>query len=321
MDRLRERSVFFAYRGAAVLARRVPPALGLAEMVGATLAFSMPERRALIGRHLQRVSGGGLSGLSLLAADIRAFVSYGRYWRDSFRLPGMSPEELDAHMSFEGFEHLAAGLDRGRGVILALPHMGNWDYGGAWLAAIGLPLTAVVERLPGERLVRWFNDRRQAMGMTVVPLGPKAAAKIVAVLRRGGLVGLLSDRELGTSGVTVRFFGEETTLPAGPATLALRTGAALIPVSVLYQRGGRHLAVIRPALDTTRRGSVSEDVARITQALAEELEGLIRRAPEQWHLFQPNWPSDPFYPHPGRPPGEGGDGDARVGDPASPRLR
>ncbi|MGH9103638.1 MAG: phosphatidylinositol mannoside acyltransferase, partial [Acidimicrobiales bacterium] len=217
------------------------------------------------------------------------------YWRDSFRLAAPSRAELEAHMSFEGFEHLEAGLERGRGVILGLPHLGCWDYGGAWLAAIGHPMTVVVEPLPGDALSAWFIERRRAMGLTVVPLGPRAAPAVVGTLRAAGLVGLVCDRDLGGKGVTVSFFGEETTLPAGPATLALRTGAALVPAAVVDEPGGRHRAILRPALDTTRNGALHEDVARITQALAVEMEALIRLAPEQWHLFQPNWPSDVKY--------------------------
>src|SRR5579875_386034 len=292
-DGPRERLTFLAYRAASATARRLPPWVGAAELGALAMAAAMPRRRRLVGSHLQRVSEGRLAGPALSLAVLRAFVSYGRYWRDSFRLPGLGREELEAHVSFEGFENLQAGLDRGRGVILALPHLGSWDYGGAWLAAIGHPMTVVVEPLPGEGLSEWFYARRRAMGLTVVPLGPKAVREVLACLKEGGVVGLVSDRDLGGGGTTVSFFGEQTTLPAGPATLALRTGATLLPAAVIDLPGGRHHAILRPPLDTTRRGPVHQDVSRITAALAGEMEALIRRAPEQWHLFQPNWPSDP----------------------------
>lgn len=291
----RQSLTFLAYRSASVVARRVPPALGPAELAGVVCALTMRRRRAMVARHLRRVGGTGLSRAALALAVNRAFVSYARYWRDSFRLPELSPRELDAHMSSDGFHHLDAALRQGRGVILALPHLGSWDYGGAWLAAIGHPMTVVVEPLVGDELFAWLMGLRRSVGLSAVPLGPRAVPTVTAALRAGGVVGLVSDRDLAGRGVPVAFFGEETRLPAGPATLALRTGAALLPAAVLDEPGGRHLALVRPPIDTARRGHLAEDIARITQDLAGAMEGVIRRAPEQWHLFQPNWPSDPGY--------------------------
>ena len=154
----------------------------------------------------------------------------------------------------------------------------------------------VVERVDPPELFEWFASLRARLGMTVVPLGPEAGRAILRALGRNDIVCLLSDRDIGGGGVEVELFGERTRLPAGPATLAIRTGATLLPVAVYFtSKVDGHLGVIRPPLPIERRGSLREDVARITQDLAGELEVLIRRAPEQWHLFQPNWPSDPGY--------------------------
>jgi lauroyl/myristoyl acyltransferase len=231
----------------------------------------------------------------LEVATLRAFVSYARYWAESSRLTACTQGELGAHLCFEGFGHLQAGLDAGKGVILGLPHMGSWDYAGAALGALGYPMTVVVEAGGHDALFSWFAESRRALGLSVVPLGPRAAPSLLRVLRAGGLVGLVCDRELGGGGVPVSFFGEVTNLPAGPALLALRTGAALLPTAVIDLPRGGHLGILRPPLDTSRKGALAADVARVTAGLASELEGLIRRAPEQWHLFQPNWPSDPGY--------------------------
>ena len=124
----------------------------------------------------------------------------------------------------------------------------------------------------------------------------RAGPAVLKALRANETVCLLCDRDLDRSGVDVEFFGEHTTLPAGPATLSIRTGAPLLPVGCYFTpKYNGHHAVVRPAVPTLRRGGLREDVGRVTQALARELEFLIRRAPEQWHLFQPNWPSDPGY--------------------------
>jgi KDO2-lipid IV(A) lauroyltransferase len=130
------------------------------------------------------------------------------------------------------------------------------------------------------------------MGLTIVPLDASSGSAILATLRRGGLVGLLSDRDIVGNGIEVEFFGETTTMPAGPATLALRTGAVLVTGAVYSGPGRDHRAVVDPPLDTTRQGPLRADVARLTQEIATRLEGLIRQAPEQWHVFQPLWLSD-----------------------------
>jgi KDO2-lipid IV(A) lauroyltransferase len=127
--------------------------------------------------------------------------------------------------------------------------------------------------------------------MHVVALGPNAGGEVLKALRDNHVVCLLCDRDLGGGGIEVDFFGERTTLPGGPATLALRSGAPLIPTAVYATPAGRE-GVLRPPLDTSRHGRLRDDAARVTQDLAVELEGLIGRAPEQWHLLQPNWPSD-----------------------------
>jgi lauroyl/myristoyl acyltransferase len=128
-----------------------------------------------------------------------------------------------------------------------------------------------------------------------VALGPEAGTAVLRRLHQGGIVGLLCDRDILGTGVEVAFFGEITTMPSGPATLALRTGAAILPTAVYFQAGRCHHGVVRPPVPVERTGRFRDDVARITQLLAQEFEVLIRPAPEQWHLLQPNWPSDPGY--------------------------
>jgi KDO2-lipid IV(A) lauroyltransferase len=156
-------------------------------------------------------------------------------------------------------------------------------------------VTVVVEPLEPPELFEWFADLRQQFGFTIVPLGPDAGAAVMRALKNNDVVCLLCDRDVAGGGVEVEFFGERTALPGGPATLALRTGAPLLPAAVFDRPGGKHRGLIHPPLDTARTGRLRDDVARVTQALAHELEELIRAAPEQWHLLQPNWPSDHSY--------------------------
>ena len=256
----------------------------------------MRSRRAIIERHLRRVNP-SLHGFALRRAVQESFDSYSRYYVESFRLPSLSARAVAAGFSTVGYrEHILPALANGTGVILALPHLGGWEWAGRWMTDRGHRLTVVVEPLNPPELFEWFAELRRDLGMSVVPLGPGAAAAVLRALKDNEVVCLLCDRDLQGGGVDVEFFGERTTLPAGPATLSLRTGAPILPTAVYFTRkyNGHH-AIVRPPVPAQRRGGLRDDVGRVTQYLARELEVLIGRAPEQWHMFQPNWPSDPGY--------------------------
>ena len=280
------------------MARALPEraAFALGGVAGRVISAMAGGRGRMIERHLQRVHGGALSDAALAREVRRAFASYARYWVESFRLPDTDFRTLDAGMSVQSLDLLDDALAQGKGALLVLPHLGGWDFGGAWFCGLGYSITVVVEPVEPPELFEWFVELRRGLGMTIVPLGPDAGTAILKTLKENGVVALVCDRDISGAGVEVEFFGERTTLPSGPATLALRTGAPMLPVAVYYRRGGGHLGIVRPALDTTRTAKFRDDVARVTQALAGELETLIRHAPEQWHLMQPNWPSDRQVP-------------------------
>ncbi|MGH9251821.1 MAG: phosphatidylinositol mannoside acyltransferase [Acidimicrobiales bacterium] len=283
-----------AYRGAFAIAQLLPGAVidVLAPGVAGLAALRPGDQRAMVERHQRRVAP-GLGRAELQRRVREVFRSYGRYYGESFRLPTIGPEELDRGLICEGYQHIEESLARGVGPMLLLPHLGSWEWCAYWLTRVQkVPVTAVVERLEPPALFDWFVEFRERIGMQIVPLGPDAGRSIVSAIKQAHVVALLCDRDIGGGGTEVTFFGERTTLPSGPAVLALRTGAPLIPTGVYDQGGGRHHAVVRPPIPAERRGSFRDDVARITQAMADELEGLIRRRPEQWHLLQPNWPSD-----------------------------
>lgn len=283
-----------AYRGASVLAQRLPGALVERGAPALAAAASLPpsERRAMVARHQRRVDP-SLHGDALRRRVREVYRSYGRYYSESFRLPVIGPAELDARLTAEGYEHVRGAIARGIGPVLVLPHLGSWEWCAYWLTRVeDTPVTAVVERIDPPALFDWFVEFRRRIGIEVVPLGPDAGREVVRAIKRCHVVPLLCDRDITGGGVEVTFFGERTTLPSGPAVLALRTGAPLLPTAVYDRSGGHHHGVVRPAVPAERQGSFREDVARITRAVAVELEELIRRAPHQWHLLQPNWPSD-----------------------------
>lgn len=265
----------------------IPVSRGLA--YGVVASPKSARDRHFVALHQSRARGVTLEGRARKAAVREAFASYGRYWMESLRLPQMPAAEVDARFSIEGLEHIEAALAAGTGAILALPHVGGWEVGGSWFVRQGFPLTVVVEALKPPELFTWFAELRRSQGFTVIPLTKSAGISVVRALRANQIVALVSDRDIAGGGAEVEFFGERTTLPAGPATLASRLGVPLMPTAVYFKGDGHH-AVVRPPLALT--GDPQAD----TQALAHELEDLIRAAPEQWHLFQPNWPSDRLRP-------------------------
>ena len=276
-----------SYKFGALAAKLMPgPMASLtATGLGFGASFASPAKRAIIERHLQRVNP-KLRGASLRVAAQQSFDSYAHYYMESFRLPSLSKRTVARNFTVDGFEHITDALALGNGCIFALPHLGGWEWAGRWMTDHGYKLTVVVEALEPPELFQWFADLRKDLGMTVIPTGPKAGTEVMAALKRNEIVCLLCDRDLDRNGVPVEFFGETTTLPAGPATLGLRLGSPILPVAAYFtpEYNGHH-ALVRPPLSLARRGGLRDDVARVTQVLAYELEFLIRRAPEQWHMF------------------------------------
>lgn len=287
---------YLAYRGAAVIARVLPRRLGErgAELAARAAAPLMPDRRAQVRRNMVRASESPLSGPSLDDAVAGAFASYGRYWFELFRLPyeARDLESIERRVIAEGYEHIAAGIDAGRGIILATPHVGGFEMAPAFLIARGLRPTVVVEPVEPPELFEWFARVRAEIGMEVVALGPDAGIAMSRALKDNRPVCLVSDRDLTGDGVSVEFFGEQTTLPAGPALLALRSQAPLLASAMYFRPHGMHTARVLAPVPAERRGRLREDIVRITQDLAHRFEELIRAEPAQWHLMQPNWPSD-----------------------------
>ncbi|NVN50039.1 phosphatidylinositol mannoside acyltransferase [Mycolicibacterium hippocampi] len=218
-----------------------------------------------------------------------SLASYARYWREAFRLPSMDHAELGRRLSVNDIDLVWSALEDGRGAVLALPHSGNWDMAGVWLAQNHGSFATVAERLKPESLYNRFLAYRESLGFEVVPLSGGARSPFDVLsdrLRDNGVVCLMADRDLTRSGVQVDFFGEPTRLPAGPAKLALATGAALLPVHCWFEGDGWGMQVY-PELDTA-----SGDVTTITQALADRFASNIAAHPADWHMLQPQWLED-----------------------------
>jgi phosphatidylinositol dimannoside acyltransferase len=256
---------------------------------------------ARLRSNLARVLAGG--GAEVPPAELDAVLraamrSYARYWCEAFRLPAMDPARLYSRLdpAVRGTEHLDAALARGRGVLAALTHSGNWDMAGVWLvralAERGEPATlvTVAERLRPESVYRRFLAYRESLGFEVLPLdgGARTVATLAARLRANRVVCLLADRELGRGGVEVDLFGAPARLPAGPAQLARHTGAALLPFGGWFTPGGWGLR-FHPAVPV---GTHPDDVPKATQTLADAFAVDLAAHPADWHMLQPVWSAD-----------------------------
>ena len=270
----------FAWEGG----RRLPEVLvyAVADGVARLLYRKGGPTRDRISRNLRRV----VPEADLDRAVRAAFRSYARYWVEAFRAADIAPDVIDARTTTEGFEHLDAALELGRGVVVLLAHHGSWDTAARWAETHNYHLAVVAEVVRPRALFRKFVKLREDIGMEVVPLqrNTTMTGRLAEVARANHLVGLLTDRDLTGRAPVVRFFGEDARIPIGPVVVSTRTGAPVVPITMIQRPGRRwHLKVL-PAVDLE-----GHDTAAASQRIAGALEDLIRCAPEQWHAFQPVW--------------------------------
>jgi len=283
--RVRGRATDAAYAGGWAVVRALPEPVALrlfqagADLAGRRGGKGVDRLRA----NLSRVAPE--RDLDPLTRD--ALRSYARYWCETFRLPVLTPERLLADTVTEGERAFHAAVAAPEGLILALPHSGNWDQAGAWCGAQGIGFTTVAERLKPESLFDRFVAFRESLGMEVLPLtgGARPAYDVlVERLEAGGVLCLLADRDLSARGVDVQLFGRTARMPAGPASLALRTGSVLMPVTLSFRPGGWRI-VFHPPVPHS-------DVATMTQAMADAFGRGIADHPADWHMLQKLWLED-----------------------------
>ena len=228
--------------------------------------------------------------LDLLLID--AMRSYMRYWCDTFRFPDWSPERVRETVSVTNEHLLLDAISAKTGVIVTLPHAGNWDHAGAYFCDKGINLVTVAEHLKPEKLFLKFLSYRQAMGMEVLPLDGRVLGTLEQRLRQGALVALVADRDLSRSGIGVNFFGAPSRMPAGPAILALKTDAPLITAFVSYTDSGIHIDFNEVSIPSS--GSDEEKISQIVQSMAQQFQDGITAHPEDWHMLQRIWTDGDF---------------------------
>ncbi|OJF13526.1 phosphatidylinositol mannoside acyltransferase [Couchioplanes caeruleus] len=268
----------------------------------------LPAARAIFNAAADRAARGNGPGTQRLRRNLRQVVgpdmgdaeldelvraglrSYARYWMEAFRLPSQSREQFLDGFHLVNEEELHKAVADGKGVVLALPHVGNWDAAAAWLVSHDYKMITVAERLRPEGLFERFVAYREKLGMEVLPLtgGERPPLDVLAErLVQGWAVALLADRDLSARGVEVRFFGGRTRMPPGPALLALRTGAPLFAADIWFspERAMARVRRIEPATE----GALDVRVKETTQRMADAFEVGIAEHPQDWHMLQKLW--------------------------------
>jgi KDO2-lipid IV(A) lauroyltransferase len=233
-----------------------------------------------------------ITSLDLDLLVFEAMRSYMRYWCDTFRFPDWSVARVRSTVTVTNEHLLIDAIAAKTGVIVSLPHAGNWDHAGAYFCAQGIHLVTVAERLKPEKLFLKFLGYRQAMGMEVLPLDGRVLATLAQRLRQGALVALVADRDLSRTGIDVEFFGGPSRMPAGPALLALKTSAPLITAFVSYTESGIHVdfkLIVLPS-----EGNEKEKVSKIVQMTAKNFQEGISEHPADWHMLQRIWTDGDF---------------------------
>jgi phosphatidylinositol dimannoside acyltransferase len=288
--------VYYAYVAGSRLALALPErvAYGLARGAG-TVAARVSRKRGAVAGNLARITGmpAGSPEIERLVAE--AYRSYARYWLETFRLVREGRDFFLERFRCIGERNLDDALARGRGVVVVVGHLGNWDAAGAWVGARGNRLVTVAEVLRPRRMFDFFAVHRERLGMTIFPAQAGATARLIEAVGSGAVVAILGDRDLKGRGPEVEFFGERVTFPAGPASVALRSGVPLLVAGVYgVERTdglrGWEAEISEPIELPDPPGP--DAVAELTQEIARHLERFVARRPEEWHVLVPFWPAD-----------------------------
>ena len=288
--RVVEPITYLTYRAMHRLAPILPTRTGRAifEGAGRLLSRVLTRRRAIVAANQAQVLGRPADDPLVQASTREAFALYARYWFDSFNVLSWSDEQVIEAFRFTNLDVVEKALADGKGVVIGLPHMGNWDVGGRAMAIRLAPLVSVAEHLKPEQLFRLFLEHRRELGMDIIDLAtPHVGRQLTGQLEKNRIVALVADRDLTGGGVEVEMFGRPRRMPVGPALLSLSTGAPLLAAPIVTTPDGWTLTFREVSIEPS--GRRKEDVRELTRALATAFEQGISAAPSDWHLFQPAW--------------------------------
>ncbi len=289
MQKIKPYAFYLAFRTCAFLIKWLPASFtwAILEKLAVRASHRDNEQVQTVRENVARISSANGAELDRLVTE--SFVSYAIYWHELFRLTRIKSDDVVQRVSFENKEVLDNAYEEGKGVILALPHIGNWELAGAWMKTQHTPIAVVAELLNPQALFDWFTNTRKKVGIEVFALTPDVTGELINALHSNQAVGLLCDRDISNAGIKVDFFGHPATLPGGPALIAARSGAPIIPVAT-YLNDDRSIHIVfDEPIRIGSEGSLRSRVEETTQIIANRLQHLIAAQPAQWHVFQPVW--------------------------------
>jgi lauroyl/myristoyl acyltransferase len=288
--RVAETASYLVYRLMNRLGPIMPTRSGRAayQAAGRLLHRLAPGIRATVAANQAQVLGRPADDPLVQASTREAFALYARYWFDTFNVLGWDDERVREAFRFDGIEHVEKALAEGKGVVIALPHTGNWDVGGRAMALRIAPVVSVAEHLKPEALFELFLEHRRRLEMEIIDLATDHVGRqLTRHLERNRIVALVADRDLSGGGVEVEMFGRTRRMPAGPALLSLSTGAPLLSGPTFTTPDGWFEVLTPVSIELS--GKRKDDIIALTRALAAAFERAIASAPSDWHLFQPGW--------------------------------
>jgi len=283
---------YIAFRIAGFTIARLPTKVGylIARLTADTVYIFQPSLRAAVAANMRRVLGPEIDNTILKRAVRGVLRNAAKNYFDLIHLPYMKLNDIDSCITAHGWHNFEDAMSRGKGVILVTAHLGSFDMAGQILAARSAKVTALVETLKPAALLSHVIALRKSKGLTYMPVQLGVLRAVIQSLRRGEAVVLVCDRDMGNDSFKSKFFGKETTLPAGAVRIAMRTGAAVVPVFNLRRGDGRYDAYFEPALNIIPSGD--DAVARNMEQVIAVMEKYIRTSPEQWVVLSPIWQSE-----------------------------
>jgi len=283
--------------------RALPPRVRypLAAVTGRCVFVVMRRRRRVAFENFGQVLGLPWNDPLVKRTAHHAFGNYFKMFADFMLMDTLKPQEIRRMVRPEGIEHIDRALADGKGAIVVTAHVSNWDILAAASAVYGYPISAVTNELPSGGLNELVIASRERIGMKMIPIGPGSPRQILKALGRNELVALASDLYSGDRGVRVEFFNRPAMFPAGPAALALRTGAPILPVWIRRQPDNLYVAEVEAPIEVSRTGDSPRDIQLTTERIVQFFERIIRREPDQWLVFLPVWRVEPASQTPGSP--------------------
>ena len=283
--------------------RALPPGVRypLAAVTGRAAFYAMPRRRRIAFENFAQVLALPSNHPAVRHTAHRAFGNYFKLFADFMLMVTLEPEEIRRMVTPEHRERLDRVLSQGKGAIVVTAHVSNWDMLAAASAVYGYPINAVTNELPSGGLNQLVVASRERIGMKMIPLGPGSLRQILKALARNELVALASDLYSGERGVRVPFFNRPALFPAGPAAIALKTGAPIIPVWIRRSPNNLYVAEVEEPIEVSRTGDTDRDIQVTTERIVRFFERIIRREPDQWLVFLPVWRTQEMAQTPGSP--------------------